>query len=132
MSHDEDSRKMDVDGETLEEEMECELEDETVQDADRVRTISNPGQPSRKEREEHDATHAQYRSWCIACVRGRGIAMKHHRSTAAGSDEGKLHTFAIDFCFPSQGSQQGITVRVIKETKTQGNQYVHGPEQQCQ
>ena len=44
--------------------------------------------------------------------------MKHHWSIGAGSDEGKLHTFAMDFCFPSQGSQQGITVRVIKETKT--------------
>ena len=107
-----------MDGEALEEEMECELEDETVQDAQRVRTISNPRQPSKKEREEHEATHAQYRTWCIACVRGRGIAMKHHRSTGARSDEGKLHTFVMDHCFPSQGSQQGITVLVIKEVKT--------------
>ena len=83
MSHDEDILTLNVDGEELEEEMECELEHETVQDAERVRTISNPGQPSQKECEEHEATHAQYRSRCIACVRGRGIAMKHHRSTGA-------------------------------------------------
>ena len=44
--------------------------------------------------------------------------MKHHRSTGAGRDEGKLHTFVMDYCFPSQGSQQGITVLVVKETKT--------------
>ena len=43
---------------------------------------------------------------------------RHQRSTGAGSDEGKLHTFVTDCCFPSQGSQQGITRLVIKETKT--------------
>ena len=41
-------RTLDVDGEALEEEMECELEDETVQNADRVRTISNQGSPAGK------------------------------------------------------------------------------------
>ena len=71
MSHDEDILTLDVDREALEEEMECELQDETVQDPERVRTISNPGQPSKKEREEYEATHTQYRSWCIACVRER-------------------------------------------------------------
>ena len=107
MSHDEHILTLNVDGESLEEEMECEQEDETVQDAEAVRTVSNPGQPSKKEREEHEATHAQYRSWCVACVRCRGIAMKHHSSIGAGSDEGKLHTFVMFCCFPSQGSQQG-------------------------
>ena len=37
--------------------------------------------------------------------RGRGIANKHHRSTGAGRDERNLHTFVMDFCFPSRGSQ---------------------------
>ena len=77
-----------------------------------------PAKPSKKEREEHEETHAQYQSWCIACVRGRGIAMKHLRSTGAWSDEGKLHTFVMDYCFPSQGKQQGNTVLVVKEIKT--------------
>ena len=94
------------------------MEDDAVQDAERVRTISDPGQPCKTESEEHEATHAQQRSWCIACVRGRGIATKHHRSTGAGSDGSRLHTFVMDYCFPSQGSQQGFTVPVIKETKT--------------
>ena len=33
---------LDVDGEALEEEMECELEDETVQGVERARTIADP------------------------------------------------------------------------------------------
>ena len=38
------------------------------------------------------------------------------RNTSA--DEEQLHTFVMDYCFPSQGSQQGITVLVTKEMKT--------------
>ena len=41
MSHDEDIFTLNVDGEALEEEIECELEDETVQDAERLRTVSS-------------------------------------------------------------------------------------------
>ena len=33
------------------EEMKCEAEDQAEQDADRVRTISDPGHPSKRERE---------------------------------------------------------------------------------
>ena len=43
--------------------------------------------------------------------------MKHHRSIGAGSHEGKLHTFMMDYYFPSQGSQQGNSVLVVMETK---------------
>ena len=41
--------------------------------------------------------------------------MKDVRNTSA--DE-CLHTFVMDFCFPSQGTQQGITVLVVKKMKT--------------
>ena len=54
---DEDILTLNVDGEAPEEEMECEPEDETVQDAERVRTISDPGQPSKKEREKSTRQH---------------------------------------------------------------------------
>ena len=79
---DNDIFTLNVDCGAMGEEMECEAEDQAEQDADRVRTISDPGQPSKRERQEHEATHAQYRSWCIACVRGRGVAMKHFRNTS--------------------------------------------------
>ena len=116
---------MDVDGGALEEVMECELEDGTVQDADRVRSISNPRQPSRKNVKSMSNTCAVPK--LVHCMRERTW-----RSTGAGSDEGKLHTFARDFCFPSQGSQQGITVLVIKETKTKAICTFMVPEQKCQ
>ena len=93
---DNDILTLNVDCGALGEEMECEAEDQAEQDADKVRTISDPEQPSKREREEHEATHAQYRS------------VKLFRNTYA--DEERLRTFVMDCCFPSQGSQQGITV----------------------
>ena len=57
--------------------------------------------------------------------------MSNHRSTGAESDAGKLHTFVMDYCFPSQGSQQGITVLDVNGTKNQGDQHIHSPEQRC-
>ena len=121
MSHDEDILTLDVDGEALGEEMECELEDETVQDAERLRTISNLGHPSKKEREEHEATHARYRSWYIACLRERGIAMKHHRSTHI--DDGLLLSITRQSARNNSAGHQG--------DQDQGNQYVRCPEQRC-
>ena len=53
MSHDEDILTLNVDGEALEEEMECELEDDTVQDAERLRTSSDPRQPNVKSTRQH-------------------------------------------------------------------------------
>ena len=36
-----------------------------------------PYMPSQSERDDHNLTHAQYRSWCEHCVRGRGVEMAH-------------------------------------------------------
>ena len=46
------------DGEVLESVMECELQDETEQNGETVRIILDPGQPSKRERGDHEAIHA--------------------------------------------------------------------------
>ena len=98
------------------EEMECDDEEQAPQESEKVKTSCDPGQHSKREREEHEATRVHYRSWCVACVRGRGVAMKHLRSASAHDE--RMHTLVMDYCFPSEGGQQGITVLVVKEMKT--------------
>ena len=98
------------------EEMECDDEEQAPQESENAKTSSDPGQPSKREREEHVATHVQYGSWCVAYVRGGGVAMKHFRSASAHDE--RMHTLVVDYCFPSEGGQQGITVLVVKEMKT--------------
>ena len=43
----------------------------------------DPGEPTREEIDEHRIDHAQYRSWCEHCVRGRGRGQPHKSSTSA-------------------------------------------------
>ena len=45
-----------------------EKEDE-LEEAVKVRVRRAPGEPTKKEREEHEATHIPYRDWCAHCVR---------------------------------------------------------------
>ena len=42
-----------------------------------VKKLQDPKKPSAEEVEEHEKTHLPYRSWCKACVKGRGKAMPH-------------------------------------------------------
>ena len=39
----------------------------------------DPGRPTKKEIEEHNALHWPFRSWCPHCVRGRAITSPHPR-----------------------------------------------------
>ena len=42
----------------------------------------------------------------------------YHKRSGAESDEAILHTLLMDYCSPSQGSEQGNTVLFIKATMT--------------
>ncbi len=42
------------------------------QDEARVKPLTNPGNPSRREIEEHEVVHLPYRSWCDVCVAAKG------------------------------------------------------------
>ena len=87
LSRDKGILTLNVDGEALEEEMECEFE-------------------------ECGPSHTQ-----DTPAKGNVKNTSQHLSSAE-ADEGRLHTFVMDYCLPSQGSQRGITVLAIKETKT--------------
>ena len=53
-------------------------EDEEPLEAEIPRVRMNPKNPSSREKQEHeDSGHAVHRSWCAACVEGRGVGGKH-------------------------------------------------------
>lgn len=57
-----------------------EVDGDVVECEDEVQTASSlpsPYMPSQSERDDHELTHAQYRSWCEHCVNGRGVEMGH-------------------------------------------------------
>ena len=63
------------------------------------RTMRAPEQPTRKEREEHEATHTPYRSWCRYCVAGSGKSGHHRRRTDAEKEEDAVPVIAMDYFF---------------------------------
>ena len=77
------------------------IDEEELQDRDGEAEIPkcarDPGEPTAKERAEHEVTHLPYRSWCKQCVMGRGRDNPHqHRRDR--SEQG-LPIIGIDFFF---------------------------------
>ena len=61
------------------------------------RIVRDPGMPSQKDIDEHEAGgHAEYRTWCEACVEGRGTGTPHCRGKG---QESKVPVLASDYLF---------------------------------
>ncbi len=77
-----------------EEEIKGERESEEVQ----VKVKKNPVLPSEKQVEGHYASnHVPYRSWCKACVMGKGVNSAHFRVDK--DEEQAVSTVSIDYAF---------------------------------
>ena len=50
-----------------------------VGEAATARRAMTPAQPSQKEIDEHELTHANFRSWCIHCQKGKAHNGPHQR-----------------------------------------------------
>ena len=65
-------------------------------EAEVPRCVRDPGEPTAKERQEHDKSHLPYRSWCKFCVMGRGRDLPH--KARERRDDG-VPIIAMDFFF---------------------------------
>ena len=74
--------------------------DEDVEEAVRPIALRNPGQPTKREREEHELTHQPPRPWCDECNDGRG-QHDHHQSIQREDalEELAIPTVSLDYCF---------------------------------
>ena len=71
-------------------------EDEGPLEAEIPRVRRNPMNPPSREKQEHDDSgHAVYRSWCAACVEGRGGGQ--HRIELLEQEEGERTTPIVAF-----------------------------------
>lgn len=105
--------------------------DEAAEDpgeARRVKVLTSPAGPTRKEREEHEVTHLPFRDWCIHCIRGGGIAAPH---CAPCGDEHVIPTVSIDFYHMGSEDQSVAPMLAVKERKTKdggGSVFSHALE----
>jgi hypothetical protein len=80
------------------------------------KAVTSPAQPTQKEKEEHELTHWPFRSWCQACVAGRGKDAPHKRVDRS-SDE--VPTVDMDYMFlPEAGRLDMLTALVVKDTSS--------------
>ena len=83
-----------------------------VEEKRRARVKSAPVLPTDKERdrEEHEVTHATFRSWCEACVAGRATEDSHKRSAT----EPSVPLVAMDYGFFGRDTDVGLaTIPVL-------------------
>ena len=66
---------------------------EAEEESQAVDSLPSPYMPTQSERDDHDLTHAVYRSWCKHCVEGRGIEHGHR----AGDDHSARGVAVIGF-----------------------------------
>ena len=70
--------------------------EEPAEEAASAPVLRDPGEPTQAEVDEHNLTHAAFRSWCPHCVRGRGRNVAHR---AVHRDADALPTLSFDYCF---------------------------------
>ena len=88
-----------------------------MEEAEEAKTVKIERGPSREERMAHEVTHLPYRSWCEACVKGRGVERAHART---GAEERGVHPeICVDFCFLNdQPGEESLPVLVVRERWT--------------
>ena len=74
-------------------------------EARRPRGVRDPRAPTPQERAEHELHHANYREWCRACVRGRGIAAPHRKQQKDSDDPDGIPSVHFDYCFMGEKNQ---------------------------
>ena len=55
------------------------VEDDLVQEAEKLKHVPAPVLPSKAEVEAHNVSHLPFTSWCSECVRGPGFSLGHRK-----------------------------------------------------
>ena len=102
--------------------VECDLESRTAAEAEgrsasEVKVVKAPVEPCAADVERHNTTHAEFRSWCEACVRGRGLSA-HHRRDARRKNPCAVPEVVMDYCFQGQADEEAAIILGIRDRKT--------------
>ena len=101
-------------------------EDEEPLEAEIPRIRTNPKNPTSRRKQEHEESgHGVYRSWCAACVEGRGVGGQHRIELLEEEERGRTtpivafadgyltqenaDTFPILICRDNRHGQMGAT-----------------------
>ena len=94
-------------------------EDEEPLEAEILRVRMNPKNPTSQEKQEHeDSGHAVNRSWCAACVEGRGVGGQH-RIELLEEEERERTTpiVAFDYGFLTQENADTFPILICRVSR---------------
>ena len=63
------------------------------------RALRRPGEPSKRERDEHRVLHLPYRSWCKECLYGKGNHDQHRTGVEEDKLDKDIPTVSMDYAF---------------------------------
>ncbi len=72
----------------------------------RPRVLKDVVRVSRKEREEHEATHTPFRPWCEHCVRGRARNEPHMHKKKGERMAERVPRVSMDYFFMSEEDKE--------------------------
>ena len=77
-------------------------DEDVVQEAEELKHVLAPVLPSKAEVESHNVSHLPFRSWCSACVRGRGLSLGHRKVDAKTKEAEQIPTVSVYYGFFGQ------------------------------
>ena len=101
--------------------------DDSDEEGQQPKVMRSPKAPTKAEREEHEATHLPFRSWCTHCLRGRGRNKPHHRQVVDEElDQLKVPKISTDYFFMSQEDEKAseIPLLFMADDETGGHRYM--------
>jgi hypothetical protein len=112
--------------EIMADEVEEEQGTEEDEEGQQPRVMRAPKAPTKAEREEHEATHLPFRSWCTHCLRGRGRNKPHKRQVVDEElDQQKVPKISMDYFFMSQDDEKASeNPLLLMADETTGHRYM--------
>ena len=96
-------------------------DEEEMEKGVQAKPAMTPNQPSKKEVDDHELTHVEFRNWCVHCQRGKAANNPHKRRWNNGKKEIEaLHehpTISIDYMFMEADYRDKGKEHYERETK---------------
>ena len=100
-------------------------QEDDIEEGIEINGLPNPKCPSKAERERHELTHFPYRSWCDACVKGRGQANSHPSANDREDGYYSIPQLGADYCFlgAASGQQDMVGTNEVPSSSTASRSY---------
>ena len=99
-----------------EEDFECHICGEDIEEARKPKLLRDPGAPSFEQIEDHNPTHLPFRAWCPACVAGKAKDKMHLKQKPEVQN---VPVVVFDYCFlGTNDAKETLPVQVMLDTRT--------------